>query len=228
MICTKDFYGIVGWFSLLLVLALLLMAAPAGAQRFRGGFQAGLTASEVSGDRSGGPNRLGWFASVYTDFGFSTHTYWQLELMYIQKGSREFNNPEKPEDGVFRDYRFNLQYVEIPVLFKFDFSVFERLPYANWLTGEAGLSLSRVVGHYETNDEGVENTDLMALDRPFRPFELNVLIGLYFPLRENLNVHFRYSHGVTPVRPHAGGTQTWYNRGQYNSVWSLGMSFLLF
>lgn len=212
----------------LMLLFLLLPQTPVRAQSFRGGFQAGLTASEVSGDLSGGPNKLGWFASVYTDISFSPYTYWQLEIMYIQKGSREFNDPETPEDGVFRDYRFNLQYVEVPVIFKFDFSVFERLPYADWLTGEIGLSVSRVVGHFETNDEGAENTDLMALERPFHAGELNVLAGFYFPVRENLSVHFRYSQGVTPLRPHAGGTQTWYNRGQYNSVWSLGLAYLIF
>ncbi len=211
-----------------LLLLWLLAQPPARAQSFRGGFQAGLTASEVSGDLSGGPNKLGWFASVYTDISFSPFTYWQLEIMYIQKGSREFNDPETPEDGVFRDYRLNLQYVEVPVIFKFDFSVFERLPYADWLTGEIGLSVSRVVGHFETNDEGAENTDLMALERPFHAGELNVLAGFYFPVSENLSVHFRYSQGVTPLRPHAGGTQTWYNRGQYNSVWSLGLAYLIF
>jgi hypothetical protein len=213
---------------LLLLVAVLLSAANGHAQSFRGGFQAGLTASEVSGDRSGGPNKLGWFASVYTDISFSPYAYWQLELMYIQKGSREFNDPETPEEGVFRDYKFYLQYVEVPVLFKFDFSVFERLPYVDWLTGEIGLSFSRVVGHFETNDEGAENTDLMAMERPFRPMEMNVLLGFYFPVRDNFSVHFRYSQGVTPLRPHAGGTRTWYNRGQYNSVWSLGVAYLLF
>ena len=212
----------------LLLLLFLFPQTPARAQSFRGGFQAGLTASEVSGDLSGGPNKLGWYASVYTDISFSPYTYWQLEIMYIQKGSREFNDPETPEDGVFRDYRFNLQYVEVPVVFKFDFSVFERLPYADWLTGEIGLSVSRVVGHFETNDEGAENTDLMALERPFHAGELNILAGFYFPVRENLSVHFRYSQGVTPLRPHTGGTQTWYNRGQYNSVWSLGLAYLIF
>jgi hypothetical protein len=211
-----------------LLLLLLLAQPPARAQSFRGGFQAGLTASEVSGDLSGGPNKLGWFASVYTDISFSPHTYWQLELMYIQKGSREFNDPETPEEGIYRDYRLNLQYVEVPVVFKFDFSVFERLPYADWLTGEIGLSVSRVVGHYETNDEGAENTDLMALERPFHAGELNVLAGFYFPVSDNLNVHFRYTQGVTPLRPHAGGTRTWYNRGQYNSVWLIGLAYLIF
>ncbi len=215
-------YVIVGW------ALLLLSPCPLHGQAFRGGMQAGLTASEVSGDRSGGPHKLGWFASVFTDYQVSEHAYWHLEILYIQKGSREFNDPETPEEGVFRDYKFYLQYIEVPVLFKFDFSVFERLPYVDWLTGEIGLSGSTVVGHYETNDFGDENTGLMARERPFNRAELNLLLGFYFPLREGLGVHFRYSQGVTPLRSHESGARTWYNRGQYNSVWSLGLSMLLF
>jgi hypothetical protein len=205
---------------------LMLMGASffVQAQSFRGGIHAGLTASEVSGDRSGGPNKLGWFASVFTDFPVSEQSYWHLELMYTHKGSREFIDRE----GYFRDYTFSLRYVEVPLLYKFNFSVFGRLPYARWLSAEMGVSASSVIGHFETNDEGVNFTDEMARERPFYPVELNIILGVGVPLGETLTFQVRYNQGVTPLRDHASGRKVWYNRGQYNSVWSMGLSVTLF
>lgn len=185
-------------------------------QDFRGGFRAGLTAGEVSGDEAGGPDRPGWFAAVFTNRDISEYSQLQLEVMYIQKGSRVFR---------YRDYRLNLHYVEVPLVFKFDFSPSIPLPYVDRLNGEIGLSGSTVVGHYEEN-EGKDITDRMADERPFYAAELNLLAGLYYPIREGLDFHLRFSQGVTPLRPHQSETaSTWYNRGQYNTVWSFGLSF---
>lgn len=206
----------------------LFLCAAVGAQSFRGGLKGGITASEVSGDRSGGPNKLGWFASVFTDYPVSDFSFWHLELMYIQKGSREFSDPEDPSEGIYRDYRFNLQYVEIPVLFKIHFPVARRLPYTNWLGGEAGFSLSRVIGHYETNDFGVDITSDMAAGRPFRSAELNLILGFQVPLGNMLAVSFRLNQGLTPIRDHASGKSVWYNQGQYNTAWTFGLSLTVF
>lgn len=204
----------------------LIIPLSLDAQSFRGGLKTGITASEVSGDRSGGPNKLGWFASVFTDFAISGQSYWHLELMYLQKGSRQFTRSE--DYALDRDYTFSLAYVEIPILYKFNFSVAGRLPYTQWLTAEMGLSASRVIGHFETHDEGYEITAMMAEERPFNPAELNVILGISVPVTQLLSFNLRYSQGVTPLRDHASGRTRWYNRGQYNSVWHLGLSATLF
>lgn len=212
------------YFFLFFLLIGLWMPGSLEAQSFRGGIKAGFTASEVSGDRSGGPNKLGLYASVFTDYAVSSQSYWHLELMYVQKGSRAYIDRE----DAYRDYTFALGYVEVPLLYKFDFSVFGRLPYARWLSAEMGFSVSSVIGHFETNDDGDENTSLMAGERPFNPAELNAIVGISVPISQLLSFNFRYSQGVTPFRDHASGRETWYNRGQYNSVWHLGLSATLF
>jgi len=217
-----------GLYGLLAVLIYLASVADAGAQSFRGGLMAGLTASEVSGDRSAGPNKVGWYASVFTDYPLSDFSFWHLELMYIFKGSREFNDPDDPSDGAFRDYRFSLQYVEVPVLFKIQFPVAGRLPYTSWLGAEAGLSVSRVIGHFETNDVGVEITRDMAAERPFRPAELNLILGISVPVGEMFAFNIRLNQGLTPIRDHASGKSIWYNRGQYSTAWTFGMSLTVF
>lgn len=198
------------------------------AQSFRGGIRGGMTASEVSGDHARGPNKLGWFASVFTDHPLTDFSFLHLELMYIQKGSRDFKNPDDPEQGRFREYRFYLQYIEVPVLYKVHMLTLGHISYSRWLTGEIGLSLSGVIGHFETNDFGVDITDDMARDRPFNPVELNLLLGIQVPISEMLGVHVRLNQGVSPLRDHASGKKVWYNQGQYNTVWSAGLSLTLF
>lgn len=241
----------------LLVVALMVFVQEADAQMFRGGMQLGLTASEVSGDDAGGPDRLGWFATVYTNRDISAFSRIQLEIMYIQKGSRVFYDPwddihgnpgnefgikedndfdpdPDPDDG-YRDYRLNLHYVEIPVFFIFDFSSLTGLEYVDRLSGELGLSVSTVVGHYE-EDKGLPITRIMAAERPFKTAELNILAGLQYPITEKLGFHVRFSQGVTPMRTRfarneiacTNALECYRKRHQFNTVWAFGLSYTMF
>ncbi len=241
----------------LLILLLALISSSLNGQVFRGGMKAGLTASEVSGDDAGGPDKLGWFASVFTNMDVHPHARLQLELMYTQKGSRVYHDPwdengnnqnggfakdngfndGDPIDpvGDYRDYKLYLHYVEIPLLVQFDFSTITRLPYVEMLSGEFGLSGSTVVGHYEEK-KGKDLTDEMASLRPFRAAELNVLAGLYFPITDGLQFQMRYSQGVTPLRSRfsrdqvvcANFLECYRKRHQFNTVWNFGLSYTFF
>jgi len=187
-------------------------------QRFDGGFKGGLAASEVSGDNLGGPDKFGWFASVFTKTSVGTNTRMQLELMYIQKGSRSRPN----EKNNFYDYRFNLQYAEIPVVAIVDFSSAGRQGLTRQFSLEAGLSVSFLVGTREVENELVLD---LSQQKPYNDGEINILLGLYYPVTDWLDFHLRFSQGVTPIRPHLGGAATWYNQGQYNTVWTFGLSW---
>ncbi len=241
------------------IMVLVLVASPfyASGQMFRGGLEAGLTASQASQDKAGGFDKLGWYASVFTNMDISENARLQLELMYIQKGSRDFfdphheehqndknlpffgkqeNNDEPPEDP-YRDYKLYLHYVEIPLVLQFDFSAVTRLPHIDQLTGEFGLSVSTVVGHFEENDGG-DITDDMAAQQPFHFAELNLLAGLLYPITDQLNFHVRFSQGITPFRPPASEGERhrewyelygrWYDWGAFNTVLSFGLSYTFF
>ncbi len=241
---------------MLLCLFPVMMWQNLAAQTFRGGFEAGVTASEVSGDDAGGPDKLGWYASVFTNTDLQPFVRLQLELMYIQKGSRAYHDPWdeehmnklhgylppfspvkeddpiEPDPSGYRDYRFHLHYVEIPLILQFDFSPITRLPYVESMSGEAGLSASVLVGHFEEN-EGLPVTELMAELRPFKAAELNLLAGLYLPISDGLRFHMRFSQGVTPVRTRfskseiacANALECYRKRHQFNTVWSFGLSY---
>jgi len=188
------------------------------AQRFKGGISGGLVASEISGDNLAGPNKLGWYASVYTATSLSELSELKLTIMYIEKGSRSVPD----ESNNFFEYRLSLNYVEVPVTYRIDITSFTQNRYLSKLVLEGGLSASAIVGSKE--QEGGSEVPEMD-NREFYPLEGNVLLGLTYPIGNIFDFHFGFSHGFTPARPHASGTETWYNKGQYNMLWTLGITY---
>lgn len=192
-----------------LFFCLLMLGYFAGhSQEFHGGLLGGLAASEISGDRLQGPNKAGFYAGAFVNRYFTPQSSFQMELDFIQKGSRE--NPDSTNG--YHSYLLRLNYVEIPVHYKYDFT--ERA------TLEAGLSLGVLIHHYELADgyEWVSGSD------KFEPIDLSLNIGIYYSLLENLRFNVRYSNSILPVRPHNGGATWRTNKGQYNEV----LSFVLY
>ncbi len=197
-----------------------LITGHLAAQRFEGGLRAGMVASEVSGDNLGGPNKLGWYASAYTFTPVAENVSMKLEIMYITKGSRSV--PTEKND--FLEYTFHLQYVEVPVLVLVDVSQYSQSPVLEKLVLHAGLSGSVLVG-YREQEFGLDKP--VSELEPFHPAELNILLGFSYPLTERVDFHFGFSNSLTPIRPHSGQSKVWYNRGQYNSIWTFGVSYNL-
>ncbi len=189
------------------LLGFILFAGIAKSQEFRGGILGGLAASEISGDRLQGPNKAGVYVGAFVNRYFSPSSSLQMELDFIQKGSRE--NPDSSNN--FSSYLLRLNYVEIPLHYKYDFIEKGTL--------ETGLSLGVLVHSLEqvNSYDWVAGSDFDRLDLSFN-------IGLYYTLMENLRINVRYSNSILPVRPHAGGATWRLNKGQYNEV----LSFVLF
>jgi hypothetical protein len=207
--------------NVLLLIILSLILTNLYGQAFNGGIRAGLTASEVSGDNLAGPTKLGWFASAFTSLQISEHTDLMLEIMYIQKGSRSVPS----ERNNFYDYKFYLQYVEIPVLFQTDISRYTHNSVMDKISVNFGLSVSVLVDNLELLDG---STSFSPNERNnFHAAELNLLLGFSIPLSSAIDFRMGYSNGLTPIRPHSSGGKTWYNRGQYNSVWSFGVAYTI-
>ena len=191
-------------------------------QRFHAGIKGGLVASEISGDNLAGPNKLGAYGSVYTFTEISEYSLLQLEIMYIQKGSRSV----PLERNNFNEYMLSLQYVEVPVLWISNIARYTDLRYIERLWFHAGLSFSALVGHYEQDEGGADVSDSERGD-DFNSAELNLILGFSYPLISNLDFVFGFSNSLTPARPHVSGATRWYNRGQYHTLWTFGLSYIL-
>jgi hypothetical protein len=176
-------------------------------QDFNGGILAGLSASEISGDRLSGPNKAGIYAGAYVNRYFSLRSSVQMELNFVQKGSR--SNPDSTNN--YESYLLRLNYIELPVHYRYDFT--ERASL------ETGLSLGVLIHSYEEANgyEWVSGPEFQDIDFCFN-------IGLFYTIVENLRINVRYSNSILAVRPHSQGQTYRWNQGQYNEV----LSFVLF
>ncbi|HHT03225.1 MAG TPA: PorT family protein [Bacteroidales bacterium] len=199
-------------------LLFLISLTHLSAQSFKGGLKGGLVASEVSGDHLAGPNKFGFFGSAFTMYPIAEHSYLQMEVMYIQKGSRSV---PKDENQYF-DYRFSLQYLEVPLLFVQDIGAWSL--FLEGLLLHGGFSISKLIAYDETENGA---SIVSPINSNYKAMEANLLLGFSYPLSNSLYATFGYSNSLTPIRPHASGQSTWKNHGQYNSVWTLGFSYII-
>lgn len=191
---------------ILLILS-LLSTLPLFSQDFNGGVLGGLSASEISGDRLSGPNKAGVYLGAYVNRYFSPRSSVQMELDFIQKGSRE--NPDSSNN--YQSYLLRLNYIELPVHYRYDF--------AERATLEVGLSFGVLVHSYE------EANGLETVSGPeFNSTDLSFNFGFFYTVLEKLRINVRYSNSILAVRPHSQGQTYRWNQGQYNEV----LSFVLF
>jgi len=171
------------------------------AQYFNGGFQFGLSSAEISGDRINGPSKVGLYTGFFVNRLITDRTSLQLELNFVQKGSKK-----NPDSTNFDTYVLRLNYIEIPLLFKSN--LYKQLSF------EAGPSVGYLIKSYE-------EANYHKLDIPFEKWDVGLTLGLYYAFTENLKLNIRYYNTlIVPVRKHTSGATFWLNRGQYNEVLS--------
>lgn len=179
-------------------------------QKFKGGIHAGVAASQISGDNLSGFNKAGIYAGLFTNIHFTPKSALQIEMNYIQKGSRK--NP-KPSKNDYTAYKLNLQYVEMPVLYKWLFS--------KRFSIEIGPALGVLL---KTTNVEKDESGLLANREAFSRFDLSGILGFTFNINEHFKANFRGENSILPVRKHSGGVTYRLNRGQYNTV--LTLSFI--
>lgn len=182
------------------------------AQKFNGGAMIGLAASQVAGDRYSGFNKVGPIAGFFVNFQPAERSSFQFELYYVQKGSKKNANYAIGDDT---SYLLRLNYVEMPLLYKFHFGRFAI---------EAGPSLAFFMGGYEEkNGEDVKADD-------FAPITFQLNLGVVFNITENWMVGIRTNNSFTNLRneTHTGHVYRLGSHGQFNDVLMLSLVYQFF
>jgi hypothetical protein len=183
------------------------------AQEFNGGVNAGLSTSEISGDYITGPSKAGLFAGVFTNLYVSAKSSLELELNYVQKGSRK--NPDSTD---FTKYLLRLHYIELQFLYKYDLKK---------LTFEAGPSLGYLMHSYEYYENGYSYYE--QTDEGFNPLDFSFALGLSYAFTEKLQFNIRYSNTLFfPVTDRPSGNTYFLRQGQYNEVLSFTLHYTFF
>ena len=182
------------------------------AQRFNGGIFAGGLVSQVDGDYYGGFSKFGFLGGGLVSLRVSPHSAFQMELEYIQKGSR-INADTLTNTGT--TYLFRFHYLEVPLLYQYTF--------AKRLSVEAGPAIDVLLGSLEESD-GIESPSIV----PLRPLTLAGIIGFSGFISKHLKANFRFNYSLLSIRQTAETYPPSYRhilfeKGQYNNVLSLSL-----
>ena len=166
-------------------------------QEFNAGLRIGVAGSQVNGDRLSGFDKVGLLGGAYVNRELSERFTAQMEMVFIQKGSR------KPTDDFNSYYRMRLHYVEVPLILQYHTS--------KKFAITAGPSFGTLIFSEENDEFGVyQNT------QPFKKLEFAANFGVLYHLDEHWSVDGRYSQSITTIRPFPGTYNTFFEKGQYN------------
>jgi len=186
-----------------------MMTAPMlHAQRFNAGIMIGGDASQVDGDTYDGYHKYGYLGGAYVTLQVSEHSSFQMELEYIQKGSRRADTNVSGGN----EYLLRIHYIEIPFLYQYTFK--KRFYF------EAGPAADVTVGSLEEFNGSIPPSTV-----PLRPVTLTGIFGFGASVTKHLRLNLRYNYSLMSIR---NGTANGYRKiffevGQYNNLFSFGV-----
>jgi hypothetical protein len=193
---------------LLVTLGLMLSLALSAQSRFGGGIAFGFTTSQVSGDNLSGFNRPGPFGGFFGNYAFNSKNWLQMEINFIGKGS--YKGPKKDDNT---KYSLNLNYVEVPVIYRL-------MPWGNKFLFEIGPTFGYLINYSEKSELGDLNQPQV-----FKKYEVGFLAGINYKVGKGWLVNFRFQQSVLPVRDHQGSVDFRLNAGQYNTLLCLNLRY---
>ncbi|MCX6250224.1 MAG: porin family protein [Bacteroidetes bacterium] len=184
-------------------------------QRFNAGLMAGGIVSQVDGDTWQGYHKFGFLFGGVVSLKVSPHSSFQMELEFIQKGSR------KNADSTGNDlntYLLRLNYIEVPILYQYYIT--------SRFSLEAGPVMDVLVGSKEMTN-GLEVNAGITGYVPLKPITFSGIFGASYDITDHLRVNFRFNYSLMSIR---NGTANGYRKivlelGQYNNVMALSMIY---
>lgn len=180
----------------------------------------GFNACQIHGDNYSGYDKFGAFGGITVNAKLDTKSSIELSFYFSQKGARHNQNPSK---GDYSYYRVNLNYIDLPLIFKYQINKTYFL--------SLGPSMAYLINYQEDNEVG--NWDGVY---PFEKFEYGINVGLGRKIKNNFFVEVRSSNSFSPIRKYGIlATQVFYpnalarffNAGLYNNVLTLIVSYKL-
>ncbi len=200
---------------LLFTSCFLLLTVSAHAQKFGGGLIGGATFSQLIGTDIWGFQKLGVVGGVYVDRVIKNKWGIQIEMVFVQKGSRKVTKDQT--SGAISLYNRNLNYIEVPIIFESN------------LKGRFGFELGLSGGVLLSTTLRNENGYATDNPQPFNRFEFGCLGGFNFRISDSFDLNLRYLNSIIRVRKHQfGQTQNYglqLNRGEYNSVLQFSLRY---
>lgn len=163
---------------------LALGCSAAYGQGFTGGLKGGFDLSQIDGDKMAGYHKGGLIFGGFINRELNTKLNWQMEMIYIAKGSKKGINPDKNQ---FEYRRIAVNYIEVPILLQ----IWSKKLKTHF---ETGLSFATLVNSKEEDGDG-ETTFI----GPFKRIEFGYLLGLNYKFSDQLSGTARFSYSISPI-----------------------------
>ena len=195
-----------------LVVLILLMGNSVFAQRFQGGPLLGFNASQVDGDTYAGYDKFGVMGGAFVYTPLSELVDIQMEIKYMGKGARKRTSGED-----LTQYRSNLNYIEIPILLRFNTK--------SKIGVEGGLGFGYLFSYSEEDENGTLPSEHTT---KFKPFELSGLVGISYKFAPKFLVNLRYSYSISSIVDRPDPSYSYFlQTGAFNNLFSLGVYYTL-
>lgn len=218
----------------LLTIFITFISVNSYSQRFRAGLIGGLTATDLNGaDQVDNDNDFG--KAGFTGGGFvnakladETNSV-QFEIIYVQKGHSERNYDTT--GNLISYYKLNLDYIEVPVLFRHQLFFNVNKKEVNRFALEFGPSFGTLV---RIKQDGLgyiggNFTGGTYRNDSFRKTETALNIGVCYTVKNNLFFDVRYTnsivHVVKQAQPLPGFLIYTFNKGN-NMVFAFTLRYL--
>ncbi|HEX4886864.1 MAG TPA: porin family protein [Luteibaculaceae bacterium] len=189
--------------ALAIGISLIALNALGQRKKFETRLIAGFTASQVQGDGYGGFDKAGLTAGAGIQWPVNKKSTLGFDLLYTQKGSRKIPDPE---NGDFTLYRLQLDYISVPVIYRYSFKKFIAI---------AGPEIAVLARSREQNQFGDVITPLK-----FKPLDIGINLGFGFRAGKRISLQMLLQESLLSIRetaPYAKGILGRF-RGMYNTV----------
>ncbi len=212
--------------KLLFLLTLTLsFATTSFSQEFFGGLILGGTTSQIGGDSRGGYNKIGAVGGVFAGLNLSEDINVQMELKYIQKGSRSVDYENRP---AYDPFLIQLNYIDMPIVIDYNLNKINVNDInLRWLKFELGLSLD-VLLNSRQEIQGYE-----VASNPWNRLVVNTIAGIRVDVSENIEIGLRTINAMTSIctpskSPYNNGNVSYVQRllpyyGMFNDVLQLAV-----
>ena len=181
--------------EIFLIFILLIFNISTGfSQRFSAGFSAGVSSSQIDGDAQKGYKKVGVFAGVFTDILLNEKSSVRIEIEYLSKGA--VNNVEQAGGTVYEEFKTHLQYLEIPVLFKYSF----------WSKISAGAGIS--TGYLLKSEIYTKGSLVSEQYYDMKTVDISPIVVADFHFFKKLSLTLKFRYSIAPIRE---DVERWYN-----------------
>lgn len=175
--------------------------------RFRGGAVLGLNACQVDGDDFAGYHKLGLNGGFLAEIPVSKRFFFSMEILYSQKGAKSRTYP-----GIPTEYKVNLDYAEIPLLFNF-----QEKSAVNF---GLGVSYGRLVRNKEYVDQLAQPTS-----DDFDRDDICAIANGNYLISDHFRLNLRFAYSIVPMGHR--DSSNFNNRGMYNNVLSFRLAYVM-